>query len=196
VDEDEKKRQRHRRGELSWNFMPNEPVKVMAFTNCAKIEFFLNGTSLGWVETDKYVAAYEIPFAKGELKAVGYASGEMVVSTLTTYGAPTALKMTAVEPELTANGQDVAHIEIEVIDGDGQLSANACPEIRVSIEGGELLGLENGYLMDNTPYSQNSRRAHHGRLLAYVRAPKEAGEIVVTAQSRGLKACVAKIKAV
>jgi len=194
ADTDQKRRPRHRIGELSWNFAQGEIVRVMAFTNCAKIELLLNGKSHGIFECNNYMATIEIPFEKGELRAIAYtANNETVTSTLTTYSAPAALRMTVVEPTLIADGQSVAHVEIETIDYDGNLSANANNDIYITVENGTLLGLENGNLSDNTPYSLNYRRAHYGQLLAYIRAPKDSGEIIVVAQSQGLAPATVKL---
>jgi hypothetical protein len=106
---------------------------------------------------------------------------------LETYGAPAALSLSSADSRICADGQDITHVEIEVRDCDGRLSANASPVINISAEGpGVILGIENGNLFDNTPYSAKYRSANNGRLLVYIRAGREAGKIKVKAESHGL----------
>lgn len=177
---------------LGWNFETDKQVKVAAYTNCESVELFLNGESIGVKNSadnkDKYYLTWELPFKKGELSAVGTTvGGEQCTCSLKTYGAPAALKLTAKDPLICADGQDITHIEINVVDCDGELSANACPNIQITVEGeGTLLGIESGNLFDNTPYSSKERRANNGKLLIYIRSTKQAGEIKATASSRGL----------
>ena len=47
------------------------------------------------------------------------------------------------------------------------------------VHDGELLGLENGDLGDNTPYSSNARSTLAGRLVVFVR-PGAAGTVVLS----------------
>ena len=182
---------RRSRPELSWNFKTGELIQVVCYTNCGSAELFLNGESLGVKKLadnlDKYYLTWDVPFKKGELKAVGSKDGKSCECALETYGAPAALSLSASDGGLCADGQDITHVEIEVRDSDGKLSANANPNIYVSLEGpGTVLGLENGNLFDNTPYSEQYRSANNGRLLAYIRAGAEPGIIKVKAASPGL----------
>jgi hypothetical protein len=41
--------------------------------------------------------------------------------------------------------------------------------VTVEVDGGELLGLENGDLSDNTPYTARGRRTFDGRVIVFVR---------------------------
>ena len=179
------------RPDISWNFKTGENIQVTCYTNCDEVELFLNGESLGVKKladnTDNYYMTWEVPFEKGELNAVGKTGEKICECILSTYGAPTALSLSAADNKICADGQDITHVEIEVHDCDGNLSANANPVIDVSVEGpGVILGLENGNLFDNTPYSEKYRSANNGRLLVYILAGREAGKIKVKAASHGL----------
>lgn len=162
-----------------WNCKNGEVVEVNVFTNCESVELFLNDKSLGVSETFKWI----VPFEKGELKAVG----KGCVHSLITYGAAVELKLTARENVINADSQDITHVEVDVVDCDGMLSANASPNIKITVEGeGTIIGIENGNLFDNTPYSSRERCAYNGKLLVYIRSTKTAGAITVKASSHGL----------
>ena len=73
----------------------------------------------------------------------------------------------------------VEQIEITLADHDGNTVAHRDLPVTVSVSGpGVLLGLENGDLADNTPYSEPVRSTLDGRLIAYVRRTGE-GDILV-----------------
>jgi beta-galactosidase len=67
----------------------------------------------------------------------------------------------------------VVQIECVLRDATGGV---ACDDrvIEVAVEGGELLGIENGDLADDTPYDSAARRTLDGRLVVFVRARQGA----------------------
>jgi hypothetical protein len=78
--------------------------------------------------------------------------------------------------------EDVVQIECVLRDANGEV---ACDErlVSVDVEAGELLGLENGDLRDNTPYPQSARRTLDGRLILFVRT---GADTTVVLSSPGL----------
>ena len=189
------------RPQIGWNFKTGEMIRVICYTNCKTAELFINGKSAGVKKLTEYkdenYITWELPFQKGELKAVGKTDGETCECVLATYGAPAELRLTAADDSINADGQDITHVEINVADCDGRLSANASPNIQASVEGpAVILGLENGNLFDNTPYSSKERRAYNGRLIVYIRSGKDAGIIKIKAESSGLLTGETEIAAV
>ena len=57
--------------------------------------------------------------------------------------------------------------------------------ITAEVVNGQLLGLENGDLSDNTPYTARARRTLDGRLIVFVRAD---GQATVRLSAHGLPA--------
>jgi len=97
---------------------------------------------------------------------------------------------------LVYDGQDMTHVELQLVDALGKPVADAYDQLYVRVEGGHLLGLENGDLADTTPYSSLARRVNKGRLLAYVGAPAGGSDdIYVYADGFGLKGAKVKISA-
>ena len=64
--------------------------------------------------------------------------------------------------------EGMVQIECTLRDADGNRACNDLPVI-ATVEGGDLLGLENGNLADNTPYTEPSRSTHEGRLIVFAR---------------------------
>ena len=176
---------------LNWNFLAGEKVDVMIATNCDSVELLLNGRSLGIKEADGRgePIIWSVDYEKGELKAIARKGGETAECALKSSGAAVAVKAQVWEDELYFDGQDMTHIVFRLVDTDGNPVEDAYDLIDVTVEGGELLGLESGDLSDITPYTSQSRRAYKGRLLAYIGAPnnRSAAEIRVRATGLGLK---------
>jgi len=76
----------------------------------------------------------------------------------------------------------VVQIECTLLDEHGEVARDE-RFVTAEVDGGELLGLENGDLGDNTPYSLNQRRTLDGRVIVFVRADTPA---TVTLSSPGL----------
>lgn len=178
----------------SWNFVEDSEVEVICLTNCHKTELFLNGRSLGIKKVADHDGAYltwKIPFEKGELKAVSTdARGRVYEDILKTTGAAAGISLTPTDNSIAADGLDMAHVILGIIDSDGNPVDNAHDLIEVSLEGpGRILGLENGNLEDTMPYGLPYRRVHNGKLLIYIASTPEKGIIKVRAGARGLKSC-------
>ena len=78
---------------------------------------------------------------------------------------------------------------IEVVDDDARTVSLADNEITVRVSGeGRLLGLEGGDMSDTSNLRDNRQRVVRGRLMAYIEATEDIGEIFITASSPLLNA--------
>lgn len=184
--------QRQMNESLSWNYDSGEDVTVICYTNCPTVEIRLNGKPQGVYrladfEEDGCISC-TVVFREGVLEAAGTArDGARVTSILETAQAPAGMTVTPDCTTLRADGEDIAQIEVTVVDGAGRWVPGASDRISVWVEGsGALLGIENGDQADNTEYSSASRCAYQGRLLAYVRAARQPGPIRVVCRAGGL----------
>ncbi len=67
----------------------------------------------------------------------------------------------------------VVQIECALLDEHGEVAHDE-RVVTAEVDGGELLGLENGDLSDNTPYTANRRRTLDGRVIVFVRPGAKA----------------------
>jgi len=176
----------------TWNYAPGDMVEVTCTTNCPQVELLLNGASQGTYRLADFpeegCITCAIPYAPGTLEAVATAADGRVVRTcLCTTGPAAALEARAYgEPILQADGEDVAQIEVTVVDAEGRRVPGASDLVGVIVEGAaSLLGIDNGDLEDNTCFAAGERRAYQGRLIVYVRAAREPGRATVTVHARG-----------
>jgi len=184
---------------MNWNFLAGDEVDVVIYTNCAEVELVQNGISLGKKQNPGtgMPMLWRVKYEAGEIKGIGTLNGEVAESVLTSTGAAVAITAEVWDDAIEFDGQDMTHVVLQLVDSAGRPVADAYDQVHVRVEGGVLLGLENGNLSDFTPYSAPARRAHRGKLLAYVGAPVESAEgseIKVYAHAAGLKDAAVVVK--
>lgn len=175
----------------NWPGKEGQDIRVIAFSNAARVELFLNGQSLGSKAMPKYEhLEWRVKYAPGTLTAKGYdVNGQVTASdTVQTTGAPAALRLSTGRSTLAADGEDVAPVKVEVIDDHGRVVPTADNLVTIQVAGaGAVAGVGNGNPSDHDPDQANNRHAFHGLCMVLVRAGIEPGGIEVTVTSPGLK---------
>jgi beta-galactosidase len=174
-----------------WNWATNDTLPVYVYTNCDEVELLLNSKSLGKKNTDKnlYRSLWNLQFQPGTLQAVGYRNGKKVTThVLKTAGAAFQISAKSLKSKLKANDEDLALIEISIVDKDGNFVFDADNDITVHVSGeGELAGLDNGDTGYPGLFKTNVRKAFHGKLLATVHSSNKAGKIGINITSNNLQ---------
>lgn len=139
----------------------------------------------------------DVIYAPGELKAVAYRNGKpWAEETVSTTGAPVAVKLESEQPSVAADGIDLGFIKARIVDAEGRTVPTASNKIRFSVEGGELVATDNGDATDLVTFSSPERKAFNGLALAILKAkPGTSGKITLKVESEGLKAGSAEITA-
>ena len=174
--------------------------KVEVYSNAPDAELFLDGKSLGRKprNADDSARLWDVPFAPGALKAVGYdASGKPVAEdTLTTAGAAAKVALTAEQTAIAPGFDSIGFVRVQVTDSKGVPIPDAAQTLKVTIEGpGALAAFDNGSPTDHTAFTAPERKAWQGRALVMVRATDTKGVIKVTVSGEGLKPATVMIKA-
>ena len=202
-------------------FGSNNDVEVVVYSDAAKIELYLNdekvaeATSKEYTTSEGYTykmwqngtshtnlyATFWVPYEEGTLKAVAYdAEGNVIKNTegrsvVKTTGQANKLSLTADRSAITADGNDLSYITIDVQDADGNLVNTDDVSITLSIEGdGEIIGVDNGRQVDHTSYQSLTRNVGAGQLVAVVQSTDDAGSFTVTAKANGLTAGSVTVK--
>jgi len=184
----------------TWPEYEEKTVNVEVYSKYPKVRLYLNGKLIGekaTTEEQEYKAEFAVPYAPGQLKAIGVDNGKEIESTvLQTSGDAAKIKVTADRKEITADGQDLCYVTIEVIDKDGTLQPNAANRLLFKIEGpGIIAGVGNADMKDTDPYVGNTHKAWHGRASCVIRSTHSAGDIKLMVSSAGLFGAVLDIKA-
>ncbi len=177
----------------SWNWpvKVGDPITVVAYSNCEKVELFLNGKSLGekaLASAQDRVLSWDVPYTAGTLRAVGK-NGNQTASSweLKTTGPPARIKLNADATTLLANGQDVAHVEVSVVDSNGALVYSAGNTIHFELTGrGRIIGVDSGDIRSHESFKASARNAYQGRCLVLIQSTPQAGTIQLKATASGL----------
>ncbi|MEW4922892.1 glycoside hydrolase family 2 TIM barrel-domain containing protein [Algibacter sp. 2305UL17-15] len=181
-----------------WNYNEGEMISVELYSNCEEVELFLDNKSLGkkkLTDFEDHIYKWGVPFADGELKAVGVKDGEEITQKVVTVRASKALKLTPDVTEIVANYNDVVHIVAQLTDEKGNPSMTDDKEITFEIKGpAKLLGVDNGWKKSVQKFHTNVNTTHNGRTLLLIQATGESGDIEVVAHVDGMDDVSVSIK--
>ena len=202
-----------------WNWQGHEGrrLTVYAYSNCDTVELFLNGRSQGvrgyefpregaeggWNSlparahevhtTDDLHLSWDVAYEPGVLRAVGKRAGkEVAIEQIATTGAPAAVKLTLDKSVSAADGRDVIHAVVEIVDAEGRTVPTADNEVVFDVQGAaRIIGVDSGNLSMQESFQGSRRRASHGLCLSIVQTTRNAGTIRVTARAQGLQEAAA-----
>ncbi|MBR3106721.1 MAG: DUF4982 domain-containing protein [Clostridia bacterium] len=175
---------------FSWRGEPGRMKTVSCYTNAKAVSLFLNGQFIGKkqvTDADGCRVTWEVPYQAGTLRAV-IDGGE---DELFTAKPAASIELKTDKTVLRSDGQDVAQVEIRLLDEDGRPALDEAVHCQ-AVGDIKLVGIENGRPDDLTPYTEAYRSTLDGSAVAYLRAgrvPGPASLHVWTAS--GLRAVVA-----
>ncbi len=174
-----------------WNWQQGQTIDVVAYyNNATDVELFLNNVSLGAKskQGEDVSVMWRVPFAPGTLEAVSRSNGKEIKTTrINTAGPPAQMQVTADRTHLTANGEDLSFITINIIDEKGNLVPDAGNLVTVSLEGeATIAGVDNGNQTSHHDFKGNTINAFNGKCLVIVKSGTSPGQIRVRLTSDGL----------
>jgi beta-galactosidase len=175
-----------------WNWPGKEgrEIDVWCHSNLDSVELFLNRASLGSQKVERNThLAWKVKYAPGTIEARGTKDGKIVLTEKReTTGAPIKLVLCPDRQKISADGEDLSVIAVEVHDAQGRIMPVASNEVTFEITGaGKLIGVGNGDPSCHESDKGNKRSAFNGLCMAFVQANKQAGEIRVVASASGLE---------
>lgn len=175
----------------SWAWPQGEGrrAEIEVYSNADEVELRLNGRSLGRRKAGPkrgFLARFTAPYEPGLLEAIARSGGrEVGRSTLASATGPLRLRLIVDRSALSADGQDLAHLAVELVDSNGTVVMLSGAEIEVGVDGpATLAGLGSADPAPLGSYTDARDELFRGRALAVIRATTEAGEARVTVRSR------------
>lgn len=167
----------------TWSGWEGKPVEVEVYTKMPEVRLYLNDVLIDTKKVDRstgYKAVFTVNYQPGVLRAE---AGDQQV-TLTTAGKPARLRLTADRRTITADGQDLAFVIIEVIDNKGNICPEASIPCEVSVSGrGQFLAVASADLKDTEPYTSSHVKTWKGRAMLVIRSTQKAGQTKVSVKS-------------
>ena len=175
-----------------WTYPANTRKTVYVIANTEAVELFANGKSLGTNSkpADGFVFAFpEVAWEPGTLKAIGLQAGaEVCKHELTTAGAAKQIKLTPIlgPGGWQADGEDVALIDVEVVDKQGRRCPTDDARIDFELHGPAIWrgGYNSGKVRSTNNLYLNTEC---GINRAALRSTLEPGAVVVKATREGLE---------
>jgi beta-galactosidase len=174
----------------NWPGKEGQEIEVWCHSNLDRVELFLNGRSVGSqnVVKDKHLM-WKVKYEPGSLEAHGYrGTTQVLTDKRETTGPAAAIVLRPDRKQISADGEDVSMVTVELIDAKGRAVPIAGNEVSFNVTGtGRLLGVGNGDPSSHESDKAGKRRAFNGLCMAIVQASKQAGDVVVEASAPGLK---------
>ena len=175
-----------------WNWLEGQDIDMWCYYNNAdEVELFINGRSQGVKakkDSHEYHLMWRVKFEPGEVKAVARKDGKVVADkVIRTAGAPAALRLTADRTHFgkNPNGDNLAFITVEVVDKDGNLCPRAEDQIFFDVEGGRIVGTDNGNPVSMERFKEPKRKAFNGKCLVVVAT--DGGDVKLKARGYQLQ---------
>ena len=183
----------------TWPGYEGKDIQVEVYSRYPKVRLYLNNKIFGeqvTTEEQQFKATFRVPYTPGIISAVGVMDNKEVEKTiLQTSGNAAGIKLIPDRTRISADGQDLSFISIEVTDTKGKLQPNAQNQLQFSINGpGIIAGVDNADIKDLDQYVGNSHKAWHGRALIVIRSTRNAGDIMLKVSSPGLTDAIVTLR--
>ena len=175
-----------------WNYEPGTTKDVYVVSSAERVELFVNDKSLGFAtQSSRFLYTFkQVAWHAGVVKAIGYdkTGKKICASEIRTSGEPASIKlMVHTGPGgVRADGADVALIDVEVVDAQGNRCPTALNMIDFSVSGpaewrgGIAQGPDNYILSKSLPVECGINRV-------MLRSTRNSGPIVLNASAKGLR---------
>ncbi|MDO4432625.1 MAG: glycoside hydrolase family 2 TIM barrel-domain containing protein [Aerococcaceae bacterium] len=165
----------------SWTFPGCEGMKatVEVYARAARADLYLNGQKIASkpIKRDCKVI-FRTKYQSGELKVLTYNQDNQLIGTasLTTASDETRI---SIEPESTAIADKLLYVPLRYTDNQGGLKPMQKGRLRVTVEGGDLIGLGHACSYNRDGYLLNETNTYYGEAMAIVR-PYQTNKLMIS----------------
>lgn len=167
----------------SWNGCDGKDAKVEVYARAHHVSLYINGECVGTKQMQNDCrAVFKMVYQPGEIRAEAFdAQGNrMAECSLKTAGDETILTL---EPEQeSVAAEDLLYVRMKYTDAEGTVKPLERGDIKVTVEGGKLIGIGSACPYYEKRYLGNTADTYYGEAMAVIR-PDKRGKITVDAQS-------------
>ena len=139
----------------TWPGWEGKPIEVEVYTKAPEVKLYLNDKLIGTKQVSReteYKAVFTVNYEPGILHAEASGMGML----LCTAGEPARLRLTPDRTVMTADGQSLTFVTVEVLDKQGTLVPEAAIDCEATVKGaGKLLAFASADLKDTEPYTSS-----------------------------------------
>jgi beta-galactosidase len=172
----------------NWHGREGDEIPVWVYSNLEEVEMLVNGKSLGSQKVPHLGhVEWKVKYEPGAIEARGSKDGKVVLTEKRETTGPTvSIRLTADRTEISADGEDVAILKVEALDGEGRPVPTANNKIGFKVSGaGALIGVGNGDPNCQESDKEPKRSLFNGLAQVIVQSTKRPGEIHIEAVKEG-----------
>ena len=182
----------------TWPGAEGKPLAVRIYTAGDRVELRLNGRTLesrAVTAADLKQTEFKVAYAPGVLEAVSFRGGaEIARRSLTTVGAPAAIRLTPEPANGGARRSDITYIAVELADAQGRRTPDVAKGLKLSISGpAELAGFGSANPSANSGYQSLATQTWDGRAQIILRGTGRPGTVRIAVQAEGLTSATATL---
>ncbi len=153
----------------SWQGCDGMPTVVEVYTSAQKVKLYINDKLIGEQEVNNYLASFDVRYEPGVLKAVSIdANGREYEQILTSAIGNISL---SIKPEKSSyKAGEIAFVNINLMGENGIVESKADRKLKVTVEGGELLGFGSQQLITEDCFTTGEYSTYYGQSQAVVRS--------------------------
>ncbi len=172
----------------NWAGKEGEPIRIWAYSNLDEVELFVNGVSAGSQKVPHLGhLEWSAKYQPGMIEARGSKDGKVVLTEKReTTGEPASIQLTTNRTEIDADGEDIAVLQVQVLDKEGRPVPTANNLIGFHVSGdGKLIGVGNGDPNCQESDKESRRSLFNGLAQVILQSTNDAGEIHIEAVKDG-----------
>lgn len=186
-----------------WNRTSGQRLTLITYTNADEVELIHNGKSLGVRRNDvgnpkarNQIRWNDVVYQPGYIEAIARTAGKVVARhRLETTDKAAAITATADNRQWKADGMDLQHIDVTLVDAKGRRVCTANDEMTFEVEGdARIVGVINGDITSNELTVGNKRSLYDGRCTVILRAGRKPGKVTLSVSGAGLKTTKVKLQ--
>jgi hypothetical protein len=179
----------------SWKNCEGNKAVVVVYANAYTVELLLNGERVGKKRVKDCIAKFKTKYTSGKLAVVSFDKygNECGRSELQSALGKISIRIRPEEDCISVG--DIAYINIDLCDENGEVECNADTKLKISVEGGTLLAFGSTNPRTLEYYTNGNFTTYYGKAQAVIRADK-AGTIRITASGNDMGRAFAEIKTV
>ncbi|BAM48408.1 glycoside hydrolase family 2 TIM barrel-domain containing protein [Amphibacillus xylanus] len=168
----------------SWDDWDGKKTQVEVYVRAHKVALYVNSKKVGEKKIkNDCKAIFKTKYYRGQVMAIAFdeEGNEVARTSLKSAGDETKLTITPENEQISVN--DLSYIRLKYTDDDGEKKPLARGDVKVSVEGGELLATGHGCPYNDQSYNTDITDTYYGEALAIVK-PTGVGKIEVFAESK------------
>ena len=153
----------------SWRGCEGRLAEVEVYDGeAAYIRLELNGRMVGYREVRDCCARFKVPYAPGELAAIGSTIHGVITGRSVLRSATGELHVVT-HPETDPIPGKLWYVPVSIEGENGEVECAKVEQLHIAVEGGELLAFASGNPREEEPFATPSCRTYYGRALAIIR---------------------------